>query len=122
MTRPIVLIESPFRDGDRARNLRYLQWCMYDSASRGECPVASHAIGPLFWQEDEEHRAMGRELRDALSSRAYKRVGYRDIGTTPGMAWGRVDETRHLDTLSLMAFDRGEWPPGTVRLVPAKET
>lgn len=38
----VVMIESPYRNGDRARNLRYLAWCEYHSAEvLGEFPIAA---------------------------------------------------------------------------------
>ena len=82
---PIVLIESPYQDGDRATSLRYLAWCEYDSASRGEAPISSHGNCTIYWPEDEEHRAKGFAWRDAIRKVCSHVVYYVDLGMSSGM-------------------------------------
>lgn len=84
MKSPIVMIESPYRHGDRARNLRYLAWCEYHAASLGETPIASHGNCIAYWPEDDEHRAKGFAWRDRMRSVCDYVVYYTDLGISPG--------------------------------------
>lgn len=121
-----VMIESPYRNGDRARNLRYLAWCEYDSACRGEFPVASHGNCPQYWPEDDEHRAMGFAWRESFVQTVAAVICYWDLGLSEGAslaiekdrAAGRIVEFRRLSMGHWLVFLGGEWPPGTMRKVP----
>ena len=80
----IVLIESPYRNGDRNRNLRYLAWCEYDAFSRGEVPIASHGNCTAYVLEDNEYRAKGFAWRDAIRGACDYVVFYTDLGISEG--------------------------------------
>ena len=142
----LVVIESPFNGTpeERARNARYLAWCIKDSLDRGESPFASHGLYTTAYPEDELHRARGiaavAEVRKLAKLTAY----YVDLSWTAGMlklaklaayyvdlSWtaGMLEsvenrtvedrwEIRCLNEWESRSFRRGEWPPGTMRLVP----
>lgn len=124
----IVLIETPFKDGDRNLNLRYLAWCEYHSASScGEFPIASHGNCTVYWPETEEGRARGFAWRAAMREAAEFVVFYVDLGMCPGMTKAMAAEgilarikVRSLPRELFYEFEAGEWPPGSVKLV-AKE-
>lgn len=125
--KPVVLIESPYRNGDRSRNLRYLAWCELDSANRGELPIASHGNCTAYWPEDDEHRALGFEWRDAVRSGVRHVAYYSDLGISPGakaaMKRDRAENipyvVRALDPDLLARFEAGEHAPGSMRRVAA---
>jgi hypothetical protein len=120
-----VMIESPYRNGDRAENLRYLAWCHYHSAHLGESPLASHGNCTEYWPEDDAHRELGfawrREWAEVCDLVCY----YADLGISPGAklakeeddASGRATETRFLPPDLIRRFEAGEYPPGTMRKV-----
>lgn len=120
-----VLIESPYRNGDRNRNLRYLAWCEFDSASRGEFLLASHGNCTAYWPEDEEHRAMGFAWRAAFAEVVDQIVYYLDLGMSEGakmaynldLATGRTTVIRYLPSDLLAKFEAGEYPPGSMRRI-----
>lgn len=121
----LVLIESPYRDGDRNRNLRYLAWCEYHAASLGEIPIASHGNCTAYWPEDDEHRAKGFAWRDAVRWACDKVVFYGDLGSSEGQQQaelrdaevGVTCEHRRLPLDLKEKFERGEYPPGSMRRV-----
>lgn len=125
----IVLVESPYRDGDRARNLRYLAWCEYDAASRGEVPIASHGNCTAYWPEDDEHRLMGSAWRNAVRKKCDLVAYYVDLGRSPSQvevewkdaALGIARATRLLPPEMRREFDAGRYPPGSMRRVPAEQ-
>ena len=130
---PIVLIESPYRNGDRDRNLRYLAWCEYHSASLGETPIASHGNCTAYWLEDEEHRAKGFAWRDRMRSVCTFVAYYTDLGISPGAKDAMERDTatgfrcieRQLPEYLRREFDAGCYPPGTMMRIsrdpPCKE-
>ena len=88
MTRPLVLVESPFA-GDRERNIRYLKAAMFDCIERGEAPFASHLLYTQFLDDDvPEERAAGIESGLAWGKHAYQTVVYYDLGISGGMEIG----------------------------------
>jgi hypothetical protein len=121
----IVLIESPYRNGDRSRNLRYLAWCEYDAFSRGEFPIASHGNCTAYVLEDDEHRAKGFAWRDAVRGACDAVIFYVDLGMSDGQklameqdeAVGVPHKTCKLPPDLLLKFIKGEYPPGTMRRV-----
>jgi hypothetical protein len=122
------MIESPYAKGDRDRNLRYLAWCEYHSAEiLGEFPIASHGNCTAYWPEDDEHRAKGLAWRNAMRARCGATVFYVDLGMSGGMQFAKeADErterwiiVRKLPTDLLARFEAGEYPPGSMRRIPA---
>jgi len=121
----IVLIESPYRNGDRNRNLRYLAWCEYDSFLRGEVPIASHGNCTAYVLEDDESRAKGFGWRDAVRGACDLVVFYADLGMSEGQLLaeqrdagaGVKCERRQLPPDLLAKFAAGGVPPGSMRRV-----
>ena len=121
----IILIESPYRDGDRNRNLRYLAWCEFDAFSQGEFPIASHGNCTAYVPEDDEHRIKGFTWRDAVRGACDYVVFYTDLGMSEGqqLAEQRDAEAgveckrRGLPPELLVKFMKGEYPPGSMRRV-----
>ena len=74
--RPVVLIESPY-SGFGVEGIRYLACCLLDSILRGECPIASHAIGPLVLPEREHIR--DENGRQRMNKQNAKKVDARNI-------------------------------------------
>lgn len=88
MTRPLVLVESPFA-GDVDRNLAYLRDAMRDCIQRGEAPFASHMLYTQFLDDDvPEERAAGIESGLAWGRHAERTVVYADLGISRGMQFG----------------------------------
>lgn len=122
---PLVMIESPYRQGDRNRNLRYLAWCEFHSASLGEVPIASHGNCTAYWPEDDASRLKGFEWRDCLRSVCGLVVYYIDLGQSPGMqaAYDRDCQTgvacvRRLLPIELWAkFEAHAYPSGSMRRI-----
>lgn len=118
----LTMIESPYKDGDRDRNLRYLGWCEYHSALCGELPISSHGNCPVYWPEDEQHRAMGFAWRDAIRSVCGRVVYYQDLGISAGMRKARERDSsegihhlnRSLPFDLLERFSNGEDAPGSM--------
>lgn len=135
----LVMIESPYRNGDRARNLRYLAWCEYHSAEvLGEFPISSHGNCTAYWPEDDEHRVKGFAWRQAVALRCDRIAYYSDFPISEGMrvaferdqmasqalgmvqftntrrAWPLV-ESRRLPIELFERFERDEYPPGSMR-------
>jgi hypothetical protein len=117
----LVLVESPYTSPKgRLECVRYALWCMYDSLSRGEAPMASHLLYTQALPEDQAGRAMGLECRDAWSRQTTLVAQYTDLGLTPGMVRD-VDSTNKVEQRKLEGALRdawliGTWPPGSVRL------
>ena len=127
--REIVLVESPYRNGDRNRNLRYLAWCEYHCAEMGEIPIASHGNCTAYWPEDDEHRAKGFAWRDRIREIADIIAYYTDLGTSPGMDAAFLRDMRerphtvgrHLPPELLARFESGEYQPGSMRRVSVEK-
>jgi hypothetical protein len=121
----IVLIESPYRDGERNRNLRYLAWCEYDAFSCGEVPIASHGNCTAYVLEDDEHRAQGFAWRDAIRGACDYVVFYTDLGMSEGQQLAELRDAdmgieckrRSLPPELLAKFEAGKYPPGSMRRV-----
>lgn len=79
-----VVVESPFK-GDRARNKRYLEFCLRDCIYRGESPYASHKLlTDCLDDDDPEERRLG--ISAGLAWRhAAGHVFYVDLGWSSGM-------------------------------------
>jgi hypothetical protein len=130
MTRPVVLIESPY-SGKGLEAIRYLACCLLDSVLRGEAPIASHAILPLCLPEHVESyggktgREIGLECRDAMAflmrSVGYgadqiKCFRYLDIGISKSGAMNRAANygpNRRLEGEAKRIWESGEWPSKT---------
>jgi hypothetical protein len=123
----LVIIESPYRLGDRNRNLRYLAWCELDAANRGELPISSHGNCTAYWPETDEHRALGFGWRDAVRSKCDLVAYYTDLGVSPGAKSaaerdareGVPFELRELPACLRLRFERCEHAPGSMRRVCA---
>jgi hypothetical protein len=121
----IVLIESPYRNGDRNRNLRYLAWCEYDATTYGENPIASHGNCTAYWPEDEGHRLKGFAWRDAMRAACDHVVYYTDLGMTEGQQLAELRDReakirclrRALPPALFAKFEAGEYPPGSMRRI-----
>jgi hypothetical protein len=89
-TRPIVVIESPYRArsaSEAARNLTYLRRACRDSWDRGENPVASHGFYPMFLNDsDPALRIAGIEAGYAFWPLATLVAFYVDMGFSHGMS------------------------------------
>lgn len=122
---PIVLIESPYRNGDRNANLRYLAWCEFHAASLGEVAIASHANCTAYWPEDDEHRERGFAWRDRIRSVCSYVVYYIDLGISHGAQAAKERDAflgvhtveRRLPEDLMQAFQIGRYPPGTMRRI-----
>jgi hypothetical protein len=121
----IVLIESPYQNGDRNRNLRYLTWCEFHSASLGEVPIASHGNCTAYWPEDVEHRAKGFAWRDAVRGACDFVAFYQDLGMSEGQQLAEIRDSekgvkcirRKLPDELRAKFEAGEYPPGSMRRI-----
>lgn len=90
MTRPIVIVESPFA-GDVERNTAYARAAMRDCLQRGEAPFASHLLytQPGVLRDDvPAERALGIEAGFAFRQHAARTVVYQDCGISAGMRQG----------------------------------
>ncbi len=91
MSKPLVVIESPFRDADLKEhmlNLKYAQHCVKDSINRDELPFASHL---LYTQQNilnddvGVERSLGIFLNIEMLQRADFVAVYTDRGISDGM-------------------------------------
>lgn len=120
--RDIVLIESPYRDGDRNRNLRYLAWCELHSFNLGEVPIASHGNCTAYGPEDDAYRIQGFAWRDRVRDVCRRVAYYTDLGMSEGQLLaeerdveaGVQIEHRRLPEDLRKRFDLGEYPPGSM--------
>ena len=90
MTRPIVVIESPF-SGDVLQNVAYARACIADSLKRGEAPVASHLLYTqpgILDDNDPEERQQGMEAGWAFFQAASLVAVYTNNGMSSGMEAG----------------------------------
>lgn len=86
MSRPFVIVESPYGGDNMQRNIEYLKRALRDSWERGEHPLASHGYYPLFLKEnDPKERKEGIECGYAMWPLAEKVVFYVDHGMSKGM-------------------------------------
>ncbi len=86
----MVIVESPYA-GDVERNLRYVRAAMADCFSRGEYPIASHALYTqpgVLRDEIREERQLGIDAGLAWAEKGDLRVVYTDLGMSRGMAYG----------------------------------
>jgi hypothetical protein len=121
----IVMVESPYRNGDRDYNLRYLAWCEYSVAKDGDFPIASHGNCTAYWPEDDRHRMRGFAWRDAIASRADLIVYFDDLGLSPGAleamkrdkAANRSVQRRRLPVELFTLFVEGKSPLGSMKRV-----
>jgi hypothetical protein len=126
----LVLIESPYRNGDRLRNLRYLAWCEFHSASLGEAPIASHGNCTAYWPEDDDYREKGFSWRERVRGVCDLVVFYVDLGMLESHVSieigdhlvGINTERRKLPEDLMRKFHDGEYPPGSMRRMPVSES
>lgn len=94
MSKPLVIIESPFAgvtEATRNDNIAYARRAVADSVHRGEAPIASHLLftQPGILDDDVPgERAMGIEAGLAWYRVADKCVVYADMGISRGMVAG----------------------------------
>jgi len=121
--KPLVMIESPYRHGDRNTNLRFLAWCEFDSYMRGEHPISSHGNCTAYLPEDEESRVEGFAWREKVVSVCESVAYYTNLGLSDGMNLamandrknGRKVKRRQLGPQLMWHYDRGEHAPGSMR-------
>jgi hypothetical protein len=114
MSKPIVIIESPFA-GDVERNVAYAQAAMRDCLLRGEAPYASHLLytqpgvldDSLAWERD-----LGIQAGFSFRALAQKTVVYRDLGMSRGMELGVEHARRAGHTIEYRSL-KG-WGPNDV--------
>jgi hypothetical protein len=124
--KPLVLIESPYRNGDRSLNLRYLAWCEFDAFLRDENPIASHGNCTAYLPEDDIFREAGFDWREKVCKVVDYVAYYSGLGVSDGMKIamendrqnGRTVKTRELEPSLHWHFNRGEYAPGSMRRVP----
>jgi len=89
MTKPCVLVESPFSSTSpfqQARYILYLEACIKHSLEKEEAPFASHGHYPHFLNDnDPEERALGMSCGRAWALKADLVAFYLDLGMSPGM-------------------------------------
>jgi hypothetical protein len=96
MSRPIVIVESPYA-GDIDRNLAYLRAAMRDCLLRGEAPFASHGLYTqpgVLDDNDPKERALGIDAGFAFRPFAARTVVYTNCGVSRGMLLGIEDAKR----------------------------
>jgi hypothetical protein len=127
--KPPVMIESPYRHGDRDTNLRFLAWCEFDSFMRSEHPISSHGNCTAYLSEDDESRAHGFAWREKVASVCDAVVYYTNFGVSEGMDLamendcnnGRNVKCRQLGPQVMWHYNRGEYPPGSMRRMSLPE-
>ena len=90
MTRPLVIIESPYA-GDVEANVEYARMCVKDSLMRGEAPIASHLLYTQTGILDDtipEERRLGIDAGLEWRRVAERTVVYADRGISEGMRYG----------------------------------
>jgi len=122
--RRLIDVQSPFNGtpADRARNSRYLAWCIKYVLDCGHSPYASHGLGPCAYPEDPEHRARGLAAGAAFAAVCDESWFFVDYGYSPGMQHARhtavFARPVMLPAADFEACQRGEYPPGaTMRWV-----
>jgi hypothetical protein len=99
LTRPIVVIESPFA-GDVWRNVNYARAAMRDCIRRGETPYASHLLYTqqgILDDEKPDQRALGIEMGFQFWNHAARVIFYTDLGWSRGMTAAKARlETEHV--------------------------
>lgn len=131
MTMKLIAIESPFNGTleERARNMRYLAWCIKHVYACGYAAYAGHGLGPCAYPEDPAHRAHGLAANVAFAAACDDSWFFIDLEWSGGMlealkavqSTGRSWAEVRLRRREWKAFERGEWPPGsTMRWVPAE--
>lgn len=116
MTTRIVILESPYAgarwdvppDHPDALNLRYLRACMADALSRGEIPVASHALYTqpgVLRDEVPEERATGILAGFDMAADLWRlgapRIFCINLGWTGGMKAGREHAMKILQRIEI---------------------
>ena len=95
MTRPIVIVESPYAD-DVIPNVEYARAAMRDCLLRGEAPFASHLLytqPDVLRDEDPAERTQGIEAGFAFREVAAVTAVYVDRGVSAGM-WLGIEHSR----------------------------
>lgn len=113
--RPVVLIESPFRNEPMA--MHYLGVCVKDAIARGEAPIASHGFYPRWLDDaDPEQRETGFDCWRGIASIVNKVVIYHDLGISEGMRYALSFCNANRINIEFRALG-DEWRKG-VTLVP----
>ncbi len=100
VAKPLVIIESPFREDAVYRdtgtsNKRYLQACIRDSLKRGEAPFASHQMYTQALDDDDAlDRQLGISAGFEWHCAADYVVVYADRGVSSGMEAGIRNASR----------------------------
>lgn len=95
MTRPTVIIESPYA-GDMNLNIAYARQCMKDCLDRGEAPFASHLLYTQVLNENKKsERNLGIQAGLDFARLCDKTAVYTDLGISSGMALGIASAEFH---------------------------
>lgn len=92
----LVVLESPFKEGDTKENIKYAVECMKDCFLRGEYPFASHllyTVGEITREHILRERELGIKAGFAWGRFAKKTVIYTERGITSGMKKG-IEEAK----------------------------
>jgi hypothetical protein len=119
MSRPIVIIESPYA-GDVRKNTAYYRAAIRDCLLKGEAPFASHALYTQPGVLDDNtptERSLGIDAGFAFRHVAAKTVVYVDLGISEGMklgiyhakSVGHLLEYRTLSDADWRAFTVTDW-------------
>jgi hypothetical protein len=93
----LVVLESPFA-GRVLRNIEYARYCVRDSLTRGEAPIASHLLYTqpgILNDNDEKERLMGISAGLSWLKVADRSVVYEDFGISRGMEFGIAEAQKH---------------------------
>lgn len=85
----LVILESPYAEGDTEENILYAREAMKDSLSRGEAPMVSHLLyTQVLDDKDPIERDKGMIAGMNWYRVAEKAVVYTDFGISRGMRKG----------------------------------
>lgn len=88
MSRPIVLVESPYK-GNIDFHMSYLRLCFRDSIQRGEVPIATHKLyTDVLNDTDPYERRLGMSMLKELIQHTDFSAVYYDLGVSSGMVFG----------------------------------
>lgn len=108
MTKPFILIESPFSAPtmpELIHNIQYALLAVRDSLNRGEAPYASHLFYTQMLDDNNTtERQHGIDAGLTIGKYAQQSVIYDDLGISSGMEYGikiAKDADRQIITRSL---------------------
>lgn len=114
-SRPLVILESPFRSGGSSRKKglykAFLAACVKDSLDRGEAPFASHGFYPQ-WLDDSDPVQRDKGIACGLTwgLKADLIAVYVNLGITHGMDLGRAYYAAAGIPIELRVLTEAQWP------------